>query len=142
MVQKGCVCKLGKGESLSSGGVSEADATGREVQCSGTLACTAEFGCSASWLLDGFPWSSLSGLGPRRRGKTKGGCLSTGELLLSWEQLRMRLSSISSLLCGLSSRWLLQEQLMDQLDELIKLGFDGMVFLHDVHKPSLDIVVL
>ena len=80
--------------------------------------------------------------GAKKVGKAKGVCLSTGELLLSWEQLRMRVSSVSSLLCGLSSRGLLQKQLMDQLSELIKLGFDGVVFLHDAHKLSLDIIVL
>ena len=48
---------------------------------------------------------------------------------------------MSSLLCSLSCRGLLQEQLMDQLSELIELGFDSMVFLHDAHKPSLDIIV-
>ena len=49
---------------------------------------------------------------------------------------------MSSLLHGLSYRGLLWEQLTDQVSELIELGFDGMVFLHDAHKPSLDIIFL
>ena len=31
---------------------------------------------------------------------------------------------------------------MDQVSELIELGLDGMVLLCDMHKPSMDIIVL
>ena len=31
---------------------------------------------------------------------------------------------------------------MDQVTELTKLCLDGMVFLHDAHKSSMDVIVL
>ena len=37
---------------------------------------------------------------------------------------------------------LLQEQLMDQVSELAKLCLDAMVFLHDMHESSMDVIAL